>query len=71
MQHVMGVEGVIVDFVEEICEAVLHLIDHSSVCDEGLAPLGAERTQLAVPRPQFSEREIAFLFRLIPELIQI
>ncbi|CAM8995431.1 unnamed protein product [Rhodiola kirilowii] len=64
MQHLMGVEGVIVDFVEEICEAVGDLISHSSVCDEGLG-------QLAGRKPQFSEREISFLFRLIPELIQL
>ncbi|CAM8988776.1 unnamed protein product [Rhodiola kirilowii] len=70
MQHLMGVEGVIVDFVEEICEAVGDLISHSSVCDEGLG-LCTEQMQLAGRKPQFSEREISFLFRLIPELIQL
>uniref|UniRef100_A0A7N0UQ34 glycerophosphodiester phosphodiesterase n=1 Tax=Kalanchoe fedtschenkoi TaxID=63787 RepID=A0A7N0UQ34_KALFE len=68
MQHVMGVDGVIVDFVEEICEAVCDLISHSSICDEGLAQCTG---RLAGTRPQFSEKEIAFLFRLIPELIQL
>ncbi|CAM8990525.1 unnamed protein product [Rhodiola kirilowii] len=47
MQHLFGVEGVIVDLVKEITEAV-----HSMI------------------KPQFSEREISFLLKLIPELIQ-
>ncbi|CAM8898566.1 unnamed protein product [Rhodiola kirilowii] len=70
MQHVMGVEGVIVDFVEEICEAVSDLIGHSSNCNEGLS-LSPGQSQTVATKPLFSEREIAFLFRLIPELIQL
>lgn len=56
MQHLMGIEGVIVDHVEEITEAVREMTNRD-----------AHDTK---PKPNFSERELSFLLKLIPELIQ-
>ncbi|KAG8385005.1 hypothetical protein BUALT_Bualt04G0177200 [Buddleja alternifolia] len=74
MQHLMGVEGVIVDLVQEITEAVLKMVKPSplSSSDEGgeeeeILLEGEEQVQ---SRPQFSQRELSFLLKLIPELIQ-
>ncbi|XP_073019117.1 glycerophosphodiester phosphodiesterase GDPD1, chloroplastic-like [Primulina eburnea] len=57
MQHLMGVDGVIVDLVKEITESVSNMMAPSEEM-EGKA------------NPQFSKRELAFLLKLIPELIQ-
>ncbi|KZV42056.1 hypothetical protein F511_18402 [Dorcoceras hygrometricum] len=57
MQHLMGIDGVIVDLVKEITESVLNMIAPSE-------EMGGQSN------PQFSERELAFLLKLIPELIQ-
>ncbi|CAA7038747.1 unnamed protein product [Microthlaspi erraticum] len=59
MQHLMGIEGVIVDHVEEMTEAVREMIKPSNV-----------DTHDTKPKPNFSERELSFLLKLIPELIQ-
>ncbi|CAL9219308.1 unnamed protein product [Arabidopsis halleri] len=59
MQHLMGIEGVIVDHVEEITEAVREMMKPSN--------RDADDTK---PKPNFSERELSFLLKLIPELIQ-
>lgn len=59
MQHLMGIEGVIVDHVEEITEAVTDMVKPSN--------RDADDTK---PKPNFSERELSFLLKLIPELIQ-
>ncbi|XAR58312.1 Glycerophosphodiester phosphodiesterase [Bertholletia excelsa] len=64
MQHLMGVEGVIVDLVKEISEAVSEMISR-----EGEAGRGLEHQVKA--KPQFSEKELLFLLRLIPELMQL
>ncbi|KAH7683276.1 Glycerophosphodiester phosphodiesterase protein [Dioscorea alata] len=61
MQHLMGVNGVIVDLVQEITEAVL---DFSNSLDE------VKEKEKGETRPNFSQRELAFLLKLIPELIQ-
>lgn len=64
MQYLMGVDGVIVDFVQEITEAVSNTIlrKQSEVGDlEGLV----EGNQ----KPQFSQKELSFLLKLIPQLI--
>lgn len=63
MQHLMGIDGVIVDFVEQVTEAVCKLVKKP---DEILLE-GEEKVQ---NRPQFSQRELSFLLKLIPELIQ-
>lgn len=55
LQHLMGVDGVIVDRVGEIAEAVDHFLRR----DEG-----------DDMKPQFLKNEIDFLLRLIPELIK-
>ncbi|GLT27192.1 hypothetical protein SLA2020_022090 [Shorea laevis] len=51
-QHLMGIDGVIVDLVKEITEGVI-------------VDLVKEIT-----KPHFTQRELAFLLKLIPELIQ-
>ncbi|XP_020262623.1 glycerophosphodiester phosphodiesterase GDPD1, chloroplastic-like [Asparagus officinalis] len=75
MQHLMGIDGVIVDLVEEITVAVSVFIrpvlsngvNQSSMQDE------EEEEKVVIVeynRPRFSERELSFLFRLIPELVE-
>lgn len=59
MQHLMGVNGVIVDLVEEITEAV---------SDFTSADVGEGQQER---RPKFSQRELSFLLKLIPELVQL
>ncbi|KAK4772704.1 hypothetical protein SAY86_014479 [Trapa natans] len=63
MQHLMGIEGVIVDLVQEITEAVSDLIRRPEAAEEGLAVEEPKK------KPQFSERELSFLLKLIPELM--
>ncbi|KAJ8751987.1 hypothetical protein K2173_000733 [Erythroxylum novogranatense] len=65
MQHLMGIDGVIVDFVEEITEAVSDMLKPSKACDE------EENGQMELKaKPCFSEKELSFLLKLIPELIR-
>jgi hypothetical protein len=75
MQHLMGLDGVIVDLVQEIADAV------SEFAAVGAPAAGNEDGQVgrleldrAAPAktttPHFSQREISFLLRLIPELVQ-
>lgn len=68
MQHLMGIEGVIVDLVQEITEAVSDMINPPR--EEEEVEGGEEILQLKA-KPQFSQRELSFLFKLIPELIQL
>ncbi|KAG2411454.1 hypothetical protein I3760_Q003900 [Carya illinoinensis] len=63
VQHLMGIDGVIVDLVREITEAVSEMIKPSEAGEE-------DGMLQAAAKPQFSERELAFLLKLIPELIQ-
>ncbi|KAL3813922.1 hypothetical protein ACJIZ3_015190 [Penstemon smallii] len=63
MQHLMGIDGVIVDLVQEITEAVAKMVKTSEEESE-------EEQMEEQNRPQFSQRELAFLLKLIPELIQ-
>ncbi|XP_065866446.1 glycerophosphodiester phosphodiesterase GDPD1, chloroplastic-like [Euphorbia lathyris] len=51
MQHLMGIDGVIVDLVKEITEAVSDI-------------------NIIKSNPHFSDKELSFLFKLIPQLIQ-
>lgn len=62
MQHLMGINGVIVDHVKEITEAVSDMIKPSKV-DE-------EEEEEVKSNPQFSQKELTFLLKLIPQLIQ-
>lgn len=66
MQQLMGAEGVIVDLVEEITEALRPSLKEELVLNGGEGEIIAT----AGSKPQFSERELSFLFKLIPELIQ-
>lgn len=76
MQYLMGVEGVIVDLVEKITEAFSNLMKPSSSKEKGeeegeILLEGEEQIQLLQSaKPQFSQRELSFLLKLIPELIQ-
>ncbi|KAK9108556.1 hypothetical protein Syun_024567 [Stephania yunnanensis] len=61
MQHLIGVDGVIVDFVREITEAVSDFIEpreQKLVEEDG------------IKKPMFSQLELSFLLKLIPELIR-
>ncbi|KAK8664102.1 hypothetical protein V6N13_083905 [Hibiscus sabdariffa] len=67
MQHLMGIDGVIVDFVQEISRAVDEMIIkplHESLKE------GKEEERKAKSKVQFSQQELSFLLKLIPELIQ-
>ncbi|KAK3039110.1 hypothetical protein RJ639_028856 [Escallonia herrerae] len=64
LQHLMGVEGVIVDLVQEITEAVSDMITKP-------AAEGIDSAMQVKTKPQFSQRELAFMLKLIPELIQL
>ena len=66
MQHLMGIDGVIVDLVQEITEAVSDLIKPSKMGEEE----GGDGEMEVKSKPQFSQRELSFLLKLIPELIQ-
>ncbi|KAK1318395.1 hypothetical protein QJS10_CPB04g00189 [Acorus calamus] len=67
MQHLMGIDGVIVDLVEEITEAVSDFNKPVMDAEDGLLDSGSMKV---TTRPKFSERELSFLLKLIPELIQ-
>ncbi|GMI78161.1 Glycerophosphodiester phosphodiesterase 1, senescence-related gene 3 [Hibiscus trionum] len=67
MQHLMGIEGVIVDFVREISHAVDDMI--IKPLNESLKEGNADETE-AKSKVQFSQQELSFLLKLIPELIQ-
>ncbi|GKV26075.1 hypothetical protein SLEP1_g35430 [Rubroshorea leprosula] len=60
-QHLMGIDGVIVNLVKEITEGVSGMIKIPHLL---LKKLQGES------KPHFSQRELAFLLKLIPELIQ-
>lgn len=64
MQHLMGIDGVIVDLVREITETVSNMMKPSeeAVSGEGQIP--------GQGKPQFSQTELTFLLKLIPELVQ-
>ncbi|GAV88790.1 GDPD domain-containing protein [Cephalotus follicularis] len=70
MQHLMGIDGVIVDLVKEITEAVTDMIKPPMVEEEQSLSEGEGKMEVKT-RPQFSQREISFLLKLIPELIQL
>ena len=67
----MGIDGVIVDLVQEITEAVSEMMQPSTVAGdvEGLTE-GSGKEQQLNSKPQFSQQELAFLLKLIPQLLQ-
>lgn len=68
----MGVEGVIVDLVPEITEALSHYnISPAKKSDENDILFKEEEAQMQVKaKPQFSQHELSFLLKLIPELVK-
>ncbi|CAL5027813.1 unnamed protein product [Urochloa decumbens] len=74
VQHLMGVDGVIVDLVREIAEAASAFSAAAAAREPSSEGCGeAERsseTAAAGTTPSFSPREMSFLLRLIPELVQ-
>ncbi|XP_031272797.1 glycerophosphodiester phosphodiesterase GDPD1, chloroplastic-like [Pistacia vera] len=69
LQRLMGVEGVIVDLVEEITEAITDLISNVNVEEESL--FGEDGKMILKTKLEISKDELSFLFtKLIPELIQ-
>ncbi|CAB4283872.1 unnamed protein product [Prunus armeniaca] len=77
MQHLMGIEGVIVNLVQEITEAVSDMIKPTiaeDVREGGHKNLleGDRKMQMQVKsKLEFSKRELYFLLKLIPDLIQL
>ena len=67
----MGIEGVIVDFVKEITEAVGDMIrpakPSAAAAEESAANGESDESNSKL---QFSQQELSFLLKLIPELIQ-
>uniref|UniRef100_A0A803P9M2 glycerophosphodiester phosphodiesterase n=1 Tax=Cannabis sativa TaxID=3483 RepID=A0A803P9M2_CANSA len=72
IQHLMGIDGVIVDLVQEITEAVFDLMKPTTnnIEEESLSQGDDENIKLKT-KPQFSQKELSFLLKLIPQLIQI
>ncbi|KAL9331219.1 hypothetical protein ACSQ67_000829 [Phaseolus vulgaris] len=70
MQHLMGIDGVIVDLVKEITEAVADMIK-STKGGEGEGLTDGSGAVQGNTRPQFSQQDLSFLLKLIPQLIQI
>lgn len=70
MQHLMGIDGVIVDFVQEITEAVADMMKPAKVGGEEGLTEGIGKVQMN-SKPQFSQLELSFLFKLIPQLLQL
>lgn len=64
VQYLMGIEGVIVDLVQVITEAVSEMIKPKAEHEEILSTQVNEK-------PEFTQRELSFLLKLIPELIQV
>ncbi|RWR74463.1 Glycerophosphoryl diester phosphodiesterase [Cinnamomum micranthum f. kanehirae] len=72
MQHLMGVEGVIVDLAKEIAGAVFDFV--KPVKEEELDYLDGLKEELQMQQntqPIFSQRKLSYLLKLIPELIKV
>lgn len=70
MQHLMGINGVIVDLVQEITEAVSDFTNPETLGDECLSNSVMEGKAKESTKLEFSQRELSFLMRLMPELVQ-
>ncbi|KAL5058814.1 hypothetical protein RYX36_030418 [Vicia faba] len=68
MQHLMGIDGVIVDFVQEITEAVADMMKPSKIGEEEGLSEGIGKVE-GNSKPQFSQLELSFLYKLIPQLL--
>ncbi|AED94635.1 Glycerophosphodiester phosphodiesterase GDPD2 [Arabidopsis thaliana] len=69
MQYVMGIDGVIVDFVEEIIESTTRMMIRPPPSSSPL-PSPSKDDDVAITRPEFSQKEISFLLKLLSQLIQ-
>ncbi|CAL9223992.1 unnamed protein product [Arabidopsis halleri] len=69
MQYVMGIDGVIVDFVEEIIESTTLMMIRPPPSSSPL-PSPSKDDDVAITRPEFSQKEISFLLKLLSQLIQ-
>lgn len=67
MQHLMGVEGVIVNLIKEITKSVSNLTQPTEGEEKSLFGDGGKMQ--VNTKPQFSKDELSFLSKLIPELI--
>ncbi|CAH9115778.1 unnamed protein product [Cuscuta europaea] len=64
MQHIMGIDGVIVDFVGEISQAVADMLKDDHHDHDHHHDVRAQN------KPNFSPKQLSFLLNLIPNLIQ-
>lgn len=75
MQHLMGINGVIVDLVQEITKAVSDMIKPPRIIDSekegGESKNEGGENGGETKNPRFSENEISFLLKLIPKLLQL
>ncbi|XP_044502999.1 glycerophosphodiester phosphodiesterase GDPD1, chloroplastic-like [Mangifera indica] len=71
MQYLMGIEGVIVDLVQEITESVTDMIKPPKVDEDGEKLNEGDGDREVKTKPEFSQKELSFLLKLIPELIQL
>lgn len=71
MQHLMAVDGVIVDLVKEITDAVSDFAKTAEGEGKDLMDGVEGRPKVKeIMQPKFSQRELTFLLKLIPELVQ-
>lgn len=71
MQHLMGVDGVIVDLIQEITKAVLDYVKPAKDGEEEEDSLFGEEGQMQLKtNPRSSQQELSLLLKLIPELMQ-
>ncbi|KAF6137963.1 hypothetical protein GIB67_041836 [Kingdonia uniflora] len=69
MQHLMGIDGVIVDLVKEITLSITDFFNPAKDGgEESKCEVGGQL--LVRSKPKFSEPELSFLLTLIPHLIQ-
>ncbi|KAF5746403.1 hypothetical protein HS088_TW06G00574 [Tripterygium wilfordii] len=71
MQHLMGVEGVIVDLVQEIIEAVSDFVDSAKENEGENLYLEKKDVQKLETKPRFSKDDLSLLLKLAPEPIQV
>lgn len=68
MQRFMGIEGIIVDLVNEITEAVSDFIKNEEEIEEETV-FDEDGKLIVKTKPHFSNEEFSFLLKLIVELI--
>jgi glycerophosphodiester phosphodiesterase len=73
LQHAMGIEGVIVDLVQEITTSVTDMISKPQIVDhvEEEKNVSSEAKEEVKSKLQFSQDEMTFLLKLIPKLIEL